>query len=129
MTKNYLHFTELEVYKECRLLRKSISNIVKFFPAEEKYRLIGQVLRSSRGITACIAEGYGRYYYKENIQYCRISRGSLYETYEHLLTALDEKYIESKTLDEFKIKIDACGRLLNGYINYLKKTRYPKEED
>jgi four helix bundle protein len=129
MATAYLHFTELEVYKECRQLSKSISTFVKLFPIVEKYRLIGQIIRSSRGITACIAEGYGRYYYKENIQYCRIERGSLFETYDHLLTALDVNYIDSKIFEEYKIKIDTCGRLLNGYINYLKKTRNPKEED
>jgi four helix bundle protein len=111
----YVHFTELEVYKECRELRTSISKLVKTFPPEEKYRLVSQILRSSRGITNCLAEGYGRFYFKENIQYCRISRGSLFETYDHLLVAYDEDYINQKTLEEYKIKIDICGRLTNSH--------------
>lgn len=58
---NYLNFTDLEVYKECRLLRINISNLVKTnFPIEEKFKLSDQILRSSRSVTACIAEGYGR---------------------------------------------------------------------
>ena len=127
MIKN---FTDLEVYKESRQLRISISNLVKTkFPNEEKYKLNDQILRSSRSVTANIAEGFGRFYFKENIQFCRISRGSLNETLEHLITAFDEKYLNEEELMNFKIKIDSCGKLLNGYINHLKKTQKPKEED
>ena len=123
-------FTDLEVYKECRQLRKTISTLTKTnFPPEEKYKLTGQIIRSSRGVTAAIAEGHGRYHYQENIQYCRIARGSLSETLEHLITAFDEDYISTDTLKEFKVRIDQCGKLLNGYIKYLKKVKYPKDED
>ncbi len=117
-------FTDLEVYKECRALRKSISELVKSnFPTEEKYKLADQIIRSSRRVTACIAEGYGRFHYKENVQYCRMSRGPLTETLEHLITAYDENYITSEIVKEYKAKIDTCLRLLNGYINYLRKDK------
>ena len=125
-----MNFTNLEVYKECRQLRIGISSTVKsHFPIEEKYKLSNQILRCSRSITANIAEGHGRYYFKENIQFCRISRGSLSETLEHLITSFDEKYISEEVLVEYKTKIDKCGRLLNGYINFLKKQQKPKDED
>lgn len=123
-------FTDLEVYKECRQFRITISALVKVsFPTDEKYKLSDQIIRSSRSITANIAEGYGRYYYKENIQFCRTSRASLLETLEHLITAFDEKYISEIQLINLKSKIDTCGRLLNGYINFLKKQHQPKEEE
>jgi four helix bundle protein len=127
---NYLNFTDLEVYKECRQLRINISNLVKTnFPIDEKFKLSDQILRISRSVTACIAEGYGRYYFKENIQFCRTSRGSLTETLEHLITAFDEKYISEQELLTFKSKIDSCAKLLNGYINYLKKAKKAKDEE
>lgn len=126
----YQNFTDLEVYKECRQFRMAISLIVKTrFPPDEKFRLADQILRSSRSITANIAEGHGRYYYKENIQFCRTSRASLFETLEHLITAFDEKYISDEHLVDYKAKVDLCGRLLNGYINFLKKQQKPREED
>jgi four helix bundle protein len=117
-------FTDLEVYKACRELRRKISALVKtHFPPEEKYKLTDQILRSSRGVTACIAEGYGRFHFQENIQFCRTARGSLMETLEHLITAYDEKYISEEELISFKQDIDKCGKLLNGYINYLFKAK------
>ena len=56
-----------------------------------------------------------------------MSRGSLLETLEHLITAYDENYIASEALKEYKSKIDTCARLLNGYINYLRKDK-PSED-
>ncbi|MCF8332087.1 MAG: four helix bundle protein [Bacteroidales bacterium] len=79
------NFEDLELYKECRNFRIEISNLVKTFPNDEKYRIANQILRSSRSITANIAEGHGRYHYQENIQFCRQARGSLTETLEHLI--------------------------------------------
>lgn len=123
-------FTELDVYKECRQLRKSISELIKTdFPAEEKFKLADQAIRSSRRVTACIAEGYGRHYFKENIRFCRMSKGSLAETLEHLITAYDEGYIDAEKLKDYKSKIDTCARLLSGYIRYLRKAKPPKDED
>ena len=121
---SFTSFTDLEVYKECRILRKNISALVKsHFPDEEKFKLTDQIIRCSRRITACIAEGYGRFHYQENIQYCRMARGSLSETLEHLITAFDETYITKEELISFKTHVDTCGKLLNGYINYLQKAK------
>ena len=51
-------FNDLEVWKSARELRKSISILTKSFPKEERYRLIDQIIRSSRSVAANIAEGY-----------------------------------------------------------------------
>jgi four helix bundle protein len=123
-------FTDLEVYQISRRLRIKVAVLTeRDFPGHEKYKLSDQIIRSSRRVTACIAEGYGRYYFKENIRFCRMARGSLLETLEHLITAFDSHYISAESLKEFKSEIDSCARLINGYINYLKKNQAPKEED
>lgn len=116
-------FEELEVWKTCRILRIEVSKLVKSFPSEEKYRLVDQLLRSSRSVTANIAEGQGRFHYQENIQFCRTARGSLTETLDHLICALDEGYINQTRMYELRIIYDKCLKLLNGYILYLKKRK------
>ena len=55
------NFEYLEVWKECRMLRKDVSLLVKGFPIEEKFRLNDQLIRASRSVTANIAEGHGRF--------------------------------------------------------------------
>ena len=121
---NYNSFTELKVYKKGRELRKEVSAIVKSkFPKEEKFLLTSQILDASRSITANIAEGHGRFYYQDNIRFCRISRGSLEETLDHLITAFDDSYITSDDLKRLKIVHGDCLRLLNGYMRYLKESK------
>ena len=116
---NYKHFYELPVYKTCRNFRKEISSVIKNFPKEEKFLLTAQLLDSSRSITANIAEGFGRFHYQENIQFCRQGRGSLTETMEHLVTAYDENYIDKNILKSLNLIYKSCLKEINTYITYL----------
>jgi four helix bundle protein len=121
-------FEELEVWKKGRELRNEISKIVRTFPKEEKYNLAAQILKSSRSVTANIAEGFGCFHHQENIQFCRIARGSLYETLEHLICAYDEGYISGEEYNKHRTLFDDVLKLLNGYISYLKKSASSKTE-
>ena len=116
-------FKDLEVWKKCRLLRMEIWVLVKTFPPEEKYRLVDQMIRSSRSPSSQIAEGYGRYHYQENVQFCRIARGSLYEVIDHLSVCLDSAYISSDKHENLQQLAYECIRMINGYINYLIKSK------
>jgi four helix bundle protein len=116
-------FKDLEVWKKCRQLRQEICIMVKSFPVEEKYRLSDQMIRSSRSPSTQIAEGYGRFHFQENVQFCRIARGSLYEVLDHLSVCLDSEYISPEKHDAIENLTYECIRLLNGYINYLIKSK------
>jgi len=116
-------FETLEVWLKSREMRNRISKLSKNFPSEEKYKLTDQMIRASRSVTANIAEGYGRYHYQENIQFCRISRGSLFELLDHLTVAMDEKYIGEEIFKNTKSDILEIIRILNGYIKYLNKRK------
>ncbi len=114
---------DLKVWQEGRKFRKKISKILKEFPTDEKYRLIDQLLRSSRSITANIAEGHGRFHYQENIQFCRQSRGSLTEVFDHLTCAIDEGFISQEVFNELYSDYLNLLKMINGYIVYLRKRK------
>ena len=116
-------FEDLEVWKTTRAFRTSLSELLQSFPESEKYRLKDQISRASRSITANIAEGFGRFHFQENIQFCRQARGSLFEVLDHLICALDEGYITRTELDGLRNDFEHCLKLLNGYIAYLKKAK------
>jgi len=116
-------FTDLEVWKQSRKIRSLISELTKTFPSDEKYRLTDQIIRSSRSIDNNIVEGHGRFHYQDNIRFCIMARGSLSETIDHLMIALDEKIITEEVLLSFQAEYDSCLRLLNGYIQYLKNKK------
>lgn len=124
---NYKGYKELESYIKARELRIEISRIVKQFPSSEKFLLTNQIIRSSRSITANIAEAYGRYTYTCTRNFFIIARGSATETMEHLTTAFDEKYITDEVLKIFEEKYETVIKLINGYINYLDKSKMNKK--
>lgn len=116
-------FEELECWKAGRELRVWASVKAKTFPKEERFVLCSQLNRAARSITANIAEGYGRFHYQENIQFCRQSRGSAYEVLDHLITACDEGYIREEILAEGRDLIETAVKLINGYVRYLEKQK------
>ena len=122
----YDDFRDLEVWRRCRDIRKKIWGLCKAFPVEEKYRLSDQMIRSSRSSTANIAEGYGRFHFQENIQFCRQARGSLYELIDHVLVAEECDYLGHTLVDELIEEIKTSIKVLNGYIKYLNSR---KEKD
>lgn len=116
-------FQDLNVWKEARLFKSEISKLCKNIPKDENFRLIDQLKRASRSITANIAEGYGRYHFQENIQFCRQARGSLMECLDHLICASDELYITKDQLDLFEKDYYKILKLLNGYISFLQEKK------
>ncbi len=117
-------FEDLECWKAARELRIFVSkNILSKFPDEEKYALKSQLKRSSRSVGDNISEGYGRFNHQENIQFCRVARGSLCESLNQVLTAEDEGYIDQEVVMDFRKQFEKTKAILNGYINYLKKAK------
>lgn len=116
-------FEELECWKKAATLKRNLSALTKSFPAEEKFKLTDQIIRASRSVTANIAEGYGRFHYKEYIQFCHQGRASQYGLLDHLLVAFEEKYISERQLKQLKSDLLECIALLNGFINYLIKAK------
>ena len=65
-----------------------------------------------------IAEGCGRQYKKETVQFLSIARGSLYDLETQLYISKDLAYISEDQLSKCLTKIEALGKLLNGFIRY-----------
>ena len=115
-------FEDLECWKACRELRLFVAReVVPSLPAEEKYRLADQILRAARSTTANLAEGYGRYHHMDNAKFVSNARGSCWEVLDHLITARDENLIQDQLLNRGREKVTAAIKLLNGYLNYLRK--------
>lgn len=113
------NFTDLICWQKCRDLRIELSLLVKSFPDEEKSRLSDQIIRASRSVTNNIAEGFGRFHYKESLKFYYFSRGSIAEIQDHLMIASEEGYISSDELSQFLNKLTEFSKILNGYIGFV----------
>jgi four helix bundle protein len=120
-------FTDLDAWKLARELRKMVYDLTKSFPVEEKHVLVAQLRRAALSVTANIAEGFGRYSYQENVQYCRHARGSAYEVRDHLSTALDANYLTQKEWREADELAQRVIQVLNGYIRSTQVRQKSKE--
>ena len=118
--KGVKDFRDMEVWQHCRSLRKDIEQTCSLLPKSEQWRLSDQMVRAARSVTANIAEGFGRYHYKEPIQQFRMARGSLYELLDHLVVALDNNYLSEDQSRAYEQRVESGIKLLNGYVRYLK---------
>ena|SRR6187399_1286888 len=116
-------FEQLELWKKAREFKNEVAKEARTWPAEEKFKLTDQVIRSSRSINALLSEGHGRFTFADQLHFCVQARGSLSETVYHLIDAFDEEYISEETLNYYKTKAKEIERLLNGYITYLRGKR------
>lgn len=116
-------FTDLIVWQKSHDLVLKIYKLIKLLPGEEKYNLIDQIRRSSSSICANIAEGYGRFYYQDNISFCRKARGSLDETRNHLMQIKDLNLASKDDCENLLDNCEEVRRLINGLISYLQKQK------
>ena len=120
---SFKSFEDLDCWKASTEVRRFITELVKQYPKEEKFAIIDDMKRAARSTTHNVAEGFGRFHYQENIQFCRHSRGSLHELIDQLITSLDEGHITKEQYEEGRELIKRALALLNGYINYLSRQK------
>ena len=115
---------KLEVYQLSEVFSDIIWDIVVEWDNFRKDTIGKQIVRSADSIAANIAEGYGRYYYKESKQFFFYSRGSLQETKSWLSKCKRRKIIESAKAEELINEAEKILAKLNGYIKFI--AAFPK---
>jgi four helix bundle protein len=119
---SFTSFEQLECWKACRVVVRWVREMVMKLPARE-FDLKDNISRAARSSTRNIAEGFGRFHYQENVQFCRISRGSLFEIIDDAITLYEEGFITKEEYFDGRSKIDHAIKVLNGYIHYLQKQK------
>lgn len=115
------NYQKLDAWKASMQLAKTVYTFTKDFPKAELYGLTSQLKRSAVSIPANIAEGMGRQYKKDTIQFLHIARGSSYELETLLNVAVEINILADQHFKQLLILIDDSIKLLNGLINYLEK--------
>lgn len=110
-------FKDLIFYQKAYELGMEIFNMTKHFPVEERYSLTDQIRRSSRSITANIAEAWAKkLYIKHFVSKLSDSLGEEYETEVWLDYFKDCGYIESEKHKALVEKYDEVRKMLIAMI-------------
>ena len=118
--------SDLEVYKMANEIGEEIWNLVIGWDYFAKDTLGKQLVRAADSISLNIAEGYGRFHFKENKNFCYFSRGSAYETRNCLHKALKRNLISSEQHSQLWNKLELFLKKLNRYIKTIGSNESPK---
>jgi len=120
---------KLEVYQLSEAFSDTVWDIVKSWDNFRKDTIGKQIVRSADSISANIAEGYGRYYYKESKQFFFYSRGSIQETKSWLSKCKRKKIIEPTKAAELLDEAEKILAKLNGYIKFIAASPKHNKKD
>ncbi|HMN48493.1 MAG TPA: four helix bundle protein [Ignavibacteriaceae bacterium] len=112
---------ELRVYQLSMSLADEVWDIVINWDHFAKDVVGKQLIKAVDSVAANLSEGFGRFFYKEERQFCYYSRGSLYETKTWLTKASNRKLISNEEFEKFMKEINDIGVKLNNYINSIGK--------
>ena len=110
---------ELEIYRESMRVGETVWDFVDSWPFFAKDTIGKQLVRSTDSIAANIAEGYGRYHFKENQKFCYYARGSAQETQTWIEKAVRRELIPDETGRTLYRELDSIKKRLNAYIRSI----------
>ena len=115
-------YRDLEIYRLSYDLAVEVHRFSLTLPQYEMYEEGSQVRKSSKGITSCIAEGYGRKKYKaEFIKFLVYGQASCDETILHLSFLRDTHNDTAPKVKPLLDSYEELGGKTNRFIQYVEK--------
>jgi len=114
---------DLKVYKIALEIGSKVWKIVDSWDYFNKDSLGKQFVRAADSIALNIAEGYGRFHYKENKNFSYYSRGSAFEATACLRKAFERKLISEEENNELRKLFENYFRFINGYIKSIGQAK------
>ena len=106
-------------------LSDEIWRVVRSWPLSERRSIGDQMIRSADSIGANIAEGVGRWNYRDNKRCVRISRGSLFETRHWLRRASRRGLMSQEQIASLSAIMNELIPRLNAYLNSIGRQCKP----
>ena len=114
------NFFDLDTWRLGHLFVLQIYKQTKSFPPDERFGVTSQIRRAASSITANVAEGYERYYFKDKIRFYHTARASLAETQNFIFLARDLGYWTNEESNALFIRAREVGQKINGLIRYTE---------
>jgi four helix bundle protein len=114
-------FEKIEVWQLSVDLADFVIGLLESFPPNKHFRIIGQMESAVSGISQNIAEGKGRQYNKEFIQFLYIAIGCLFEVLTLTEIFKRRKLFKEKEASQIRNKAKIIYRRTAALIRSLKR--------
>jgi four helix bundle protein len=115
------NYRNLVVWRKAMLLSEVIYRSTESFPKHELYGITSQLRRAAVSVPSNIAEGQGRGYDGQFLQFLRNARGSLLELETQIILSTRLGYLEPVAEREILELSRELGKLLNGLSKSITK--------
>jgi four helix bundle protein len=113
-------FKDLIVWQKSYKLVLEIYKITKLFPSDERFGIVSQIRRAAISIPSNIAEGYGRKYLKQYIQFLYVAYASGAELETQIMLSKDLNFLSESIFDIIIGEYYEVERMLMGLIRALE---------
>ena len=120
-------YRRLVAYQKGKEVVRSTYQLLKKFPADERFAMCDQLRRASVSVTSNIAEGINRFSVKDKARFIEMAYGSLMEVSSQFEIAEDLGYITSEERQSMDLLIDEEARLLAGLKKGVERARECRE--
>jgi len=120
-------YVRIRTYRDLSVWQRAMDLVVlayqlgKRLPKEELYGLISQIRRAATSIPANIAEGQGRRYTAEFLNFLGIANGSLMELETHIIASQRLGFVNDADVKESLEVAAHVGRMLAGLMRRLEE--------
>ena len=116
-------FKDLDCWLQAHEFVKTVYNVTRLFPEDERYGLTSQFRRAAVSIAANICEGYRKLSSADKLRFLNIAQGSLEECRYYIILSKDIEYINQETYDHLNNLINGASWKLNGYAKNIYQNK------
>ena len=120
MANEVFGYRKLIAYQKGKEVVKRTYQLLKKFPADERYAMCDQLRRASVSISSNIAEGINRFSVKDKAHFVEMAYGSLMEVSSQFEIAEELGYVSPEDRLSMDMLIEEEARLLSGLLNSYK---------
>jgi four helix bundle protein len=122
--KSFHDYRDLEVWQRAVQVVKSVYQLTTTLPSTEQYGLTSQIRRAAVSIPANIAEGWGRRYTAEFIQFLRQANGSRTELETLLLLSVELNLSPQEAVLPILDELQVIGKQINNLERSLQRRKH-----
>jgi four helix bundle protein len=116
----------LDVFILAEQLADAVWEVASRWPNFARDTIGKQLVRAADSVGANIAEGYGRFTYKDRRHYLHVARGSLYETRYWLRRAYRRSLLTGTQQKKLGKLLEGLPPKLNGFLRSIGRSNGPE---